>query len=51
MEVDMSKVDLNVYMFFGRNCRDAMEFYKEIFGGEFKTFKPVVKLTPAHPLT
>ncbi|GAB3997317.1 VOC family protein [Spirosoma daeguense] len=25
---------LNPYLFFGGNCRDAMTFYKDIFGGE-----------------
>jgi PhnB protein len=30
----MSKIDLNVYLFFKGNCREAMEFYKNIFGGE-----------------
>lgn len=29
----MSKIDLNVYLFFKGNCREAMEFYKGIFGG------------------
>ena len=25
---------LNTYLFFGGNCREAMEFYESIFGGE-----------------
>jgi PhnB protein len=30
----MSGVDLDVYLFFKGQCREAMEFYKDIFGGE-----------------
>lgn len=30
----MSKINLDVYLFFRGNCREAMEFYKGIFGGE-----------------
>jgi PhnB protein len=30
-------VSLNVYMFFPRNSREAMEFYKDVFGGELDT--------------
>ncbi len=29
-----TKTNLNPYLFFGGNCREAMEFYKNIFGGE-----------------
>jgi PhnB protein len=29
----MDKVTLNPYLFFAGNCRQAMEFYKSIFGG------------------
>jgi PhnB protein len=25
---------LNPYLFFGGNCREAMEYYKQVFGGE-----------------
>jgi PhnB protein len=32
----MTKINLNPYLFFGGNCREAMEFYKEIFGGELQ---------------
>jgi PhnB protein len=28
------KVNLDPYLFFKGNCREAMEFYKQIFGGE-----------------
>lgn len=30
----MSDVKLDVYLYFKGNCREAMEFYKDIFGGE-----------------
>jgi PhnB protein len=30
----MSNVMLDVYLYFDGNCREAMEFYKSIFGGE-----------------
>lgn len=30
----MADVTLNPYIFFKGNCQEAMEFYKDIFGGE-----------------
>ncbi|QRQ99850.1 VOC family protein [Dyadobacter sandarakinus] len=30
----MATIKLVPYLFFGGNCRDAMEFYKDVFGGE-----------------
>lgn len=33
----MSDVRLEPYLFFKGNCREAMEFYKQIFGGELTT--------------
>ncbi|GAB3957593.1 VOC family protein [Spirosoma harenae] len=30
----MAQTTLNPYLFFPGNCREAMEFYKHIFGGE-----------------
>jgi PhnB protein len=30
----MSDIKLDVYLYFKGNCREAMEFYKSIFGGE-----------------
>jgi len=30
----MDKVNLEPYIFFNGNCREAMEFYKSVFGGE-----------------
>lgn len=32
----MGNVKLEVYLFFKGNCREAMEFYKSVFGGELK---------------
>jgi PhnB protein len=32
----MGKVDLNPYLFFDGQCKEAMEFYKDVFGGELK---------------
>ncbi|MDE0051818.1 MAG: VOC family protein [Rhodospirillales bacterium] len=29
-------MSLNVYLFFDGNCREAFEFYRSVFGGEFK---------------
>jgi PhnB protein len=36
----MGKINLDPYLFFNGNCREAMEFYKGVFGGEltFSTF-------------
>jgi glycine/D-amino acid oxidase-like deaminating enzyme/uncharacterized glyoxalase superfamily protein PhnB len=33
----MANIKLNPYIFFKGNCREAMEFYKAIFGGELTT--------------
>ncbi len=33
----MGKVSLDTYLFFERNCQEAMEFYKGVFGGELTT--------------
>ena len=30
----MGKINLDAYIFFRGNCREAMEFYKDVFGGE-----------------
>lgn len=32
----MKTVDLNPYLFFDGNCREAMEFYRRIFGGQLE---------------
>lgn len=29
----MGKISLNPYIFFSGNCKEAMEFYKSVFGG------------------
>src|SRR5579872_2110979 len=41
MPNETSKIKLNPYLFFTGNCKEAMEFYKEVFGGELsvQTFK------------
>ena len=28
-------MSLNTYLFFDGNCREAFEFYKSVFGGDF----------------
>jgi len=33
----MSDVTLDVYLYFSGNCREAMEFYEGVFGGELHT--------------
>ena len=33
----MSNVKLDVYLYFRGQCQEAMEFYKNIFGGELET--------------
>jgi len=33
----MSDIALNPYLFFDGNCKEAMEFYKDLFGGELTT--------------
>ncbi len=45
----MNDVTLNPYIFFQGNCREAMEFYKNIFGGELtiQTYEEVPGDTPA----
>lgn len=32
----MAQINLEPYLFFNGNCREAMEFYKSIFGGELE---------------
>src|SRR5438105_4584256 len=35
----MSPIHLDPYLFFQGNCREAMEFYKNVFGGELNLQK------------
>lgn len=44
----MSDVRLDVYLYFPGNCREAMEFYKNVFGGELsmQTFGDVPDSVP-----
>jgi PhnB protein len=32
----MANISLEPYLFFNGNCREAMEFYKSVFGGELE---------------
>lgn len=32
----MKTVNLNAYLYFNGDCREAMEFYQGIFGGELE---------------
>ncbi len=32
----MAKISLEPYLFFKGDCREAMEFYKKVFGGELR---------------
>ncbi|TCK85143.1 VOC family protein [Albibacterium bauzanense] len=45
----MEKITLNAYLLFDGNCREAMEFYQQIFGGELQmmTFGQVDDSCPA----
>ncbi len=45
----MDKVAFDVYLFFRGDCREAMEFYKSVFGGELtmQTFGEVPGEKPA----
>lgn len=44
----MEGVTVNAYLFFDGNCREAMEFYRQAFGGELfiQTFGEVDKSCP-----
>lgn len=46
----MPKIQLDAYLFFTGNCRDAMEFYKEVFGGKLnvQTYDEVPGEKPAN---
>ena len=32
-------MSLNIYLTFGGNCREAFEFYRSVFGGDFQAFQ------------
>ena len=32
-------MSLNTYLTFDGNCREAFEFYRSVFGGEFQSFQ------------
>lgn len=44
----MEHVTCNAYLFFERNCREAMKFYQDVFGGELtmQTYGEVDKSCP-----
>lgn len=47
----MAQVSLEPYLFFKGNCREAMEFYKSVFGGELSlnTISEAPAGTPTMP--
>jgi PhnB protein len=47
-EAIMSSIQLAPYIFFNGQCQEAMEFYKNIFGGELETM-PYDNLPPGTP--
>lgn len=47
----MAKLSLEPYLYFKGNAREAMEFYKSVFGGELSlsTFRDTPGTNPANP--
>jgi PhnB protein len=47
----MSDIFLDVYLFFRGDCREAMEFYKSVFGGDLtiQSYKDVPGFETNHP--
>lgn len=43
----MSNVSLEVYLFFHGQCEEAMNFYKDIFGGKLESSR-YSDMPPAH---
>ena len=39
-------MSLNTYLTFGGNCREAFEFYRSVFGGEFTSFQTFADAPP-----
>ena len=39
-------MSINIYLYFNGNCREAFEFYKSIFGGEFAIVETFAKGPP-----
>ena len=37
---------INIYLTFNGNCRDAFEFYKSVFGGEFQNLSTFGEMPP-----
>lgn len=44
-------MSLNVYLHFNGNCADAFAFYKEIFGGEYRTYMTYGEAPGAQPMS
>ena len=44
-------MDLNTYLTFDGNCREAFEFYRSVFGGEFATFQTFADVPPDVPVS
>ena len=42
---------VNAYMTFNGNCEDAFNFYKSVFGGEFKTISRFKDMPPMEGMT
>ena len=39
---------INIYLSFDGNCKEAFEFYRAVFGGEFITISPFSEMPPMH---
>jgi len=44
-------MSLSTYLTFGGNCRDAFEFYRSVFGGEFTEFQTFAGGPPDMPVS
>ena len=44
-------MSLSTYLTFGGNCRDAFEFYRSVFGGEFAEFQTFADGPPDMPVS
>ena len=43
-------MELNTYLTFDGNCREAFEFYRSVFGGEFQDFQTFADIPPDVPM-
>ena len=44
-------MSLSTYLTFDGNCRDAFEFYRSVFGGEFESFQTFADGPPDMPVS